>query len=391
MNGILAYLAAFALGVPPADIDDAERELSEAIHSRELKAHVYRLASPEFLGRRGAGAARTARHLAAAFGRLGLRTAFGDSYEQPIPAPAGENGGGAPGYLGRNVGGLIPGSDPTLKDEWVLLAAHYDHLGRKGDTLYPGADDNASGVAMLLEVAESFALRKAKPRRTLVFVAFDREEDGLLGSNHFASHPPRPLGGLKTMLCADLLGRSMAGLMDEYLFVLGSEHSARLRKLVGEVRPEKGLTVARLDADLIGTRSDYGPFRDRRVPFLFFSTGQHPDYHRPTDRPDRIDYEKLRRASVYVADVLARLADDADAPTWRKEDLPPDLDQIRTVREVVRRVLDHPKKYPLSVVQRELVAGVDGRLTAILRRGEVTEEDWNWLSGTARLLMRAVF
>jgi len=79
---------------------------------------------------------------------------------------------------------------------------------------------------------------------------------------------------------------------------LGSETSPRLRKVVEEMKPEKGLTVGRLGADLIGTRSDYGPFRDRKVPFLFFSTGQHPDYHKPSDTPDKIDYEKVRRSAV---------------------------------------------------------------------------------------------
>jgi hypothetical protein len=391
MTGSLAVLGALALAAPPANLDDAERELSEAIHASELKAHVYRLASPEFLGRRGPGAARTARHLVAALERLGLKPAFGDSYEQPIPSPAKDGKGGESGFLGRNVGGLIPGSDPGIKDEWVLLAAHYDHLGKKGEQLYPGADDNASGVAMLLEVAERFALRKERPRRTLAFVAFDREEDGLLGSKHFAARPPLPLGKLRAMLCADMLGRSMANVMDEYLFVLGSEHSDRLRQIVAAVRPEKGLTVGRLGADLIGTRSDYGPFRDRQVPFLFFSTGQHPDYHRPTDLPDRIDYEKLRRVSVYISDLLARLADDDESPAWRREALPPDLDEIRTVRAVVRRVLDHPTEYPLTGKQRELVGGVDDRLAGILKRGDVTEEDRNWLFLTAQFLMRAVF
>src|SRR5205814_467314 len=108
---------------------------------------------------------------------------------------------------------------------------------------------------------------------------------------------------------ADMLGRSMANVMDEYVFVLGSESSPQLRKLAETVKPEEGLKVGRLTAELIGTRSDYGPFRDRKVPFLFFSTGQHPDYHKPTDTADRIDYEKLRRNAVLIRDVARKLAD----------------------------------------------------------------------------------
>src|SRR2546423_747937 len=128
------------------------------------------------------------------------------------------------------------------------------------------------------------------------------------------SPPPLDAKKLKACLTADMLGRSMANVMDEYVFALGSENSARLRRLLEEVEPADGLKVGRLGADLVGTRSDYGPFRDRRVPFLFFSTGQHPDYHRPTDLPERIDYAKLRDISLWIADLTRRLADDAVAP-----------------------------------------------------------------------------
>src|SRR5438105_2865836 len=192
----------------------SEPALSEAIGAHELRAHVYRLASPDFLGRRGVGAARASRHIAEAFQRLRLKPAFGDSYFQPIPWLLAQDQNQKDSFIGRNVGAVLPGTDPDLKDEWVVLSAHFDHLGVKDGVLYPGADDNASGVAMLLEVAERFALQKVKPRRTIVFVAFDQEEAGLIGSRHFASHPPRDLKKLKVFLTADMLGRSMANLMD---------------------------------------------------------------------------------------------------------------------------------------------------------------------------------
>src|SRR5262249_46324778 len=162
--------------------------------------------------------------------------------------------------------------------------------------------------------AERFALQKEKPRRTVFFVAFDQEETGLQGSTHFATHPPRDVRQLKAFITADMLGRSMANVMDEYVFALGSERSARLRRLLEEVKPPDGLRVGRLGADLVGTRSDYGPFRDRRVPFLFFSTGQHPDYHKPTDLPERIDYPKLCRISNLIYDLTWRLANDDESP-----------------------------------------------------------------------------
>src|SRR6202011_1657090 len=136
--------------------------------------------------------------------------------------------------------------------------------------------------------------------------------------------------------------------MDDYVFVLGSETSPHLRKVVEEMKPEKGLAVGRLGADLIGTRSDYGPFRDRRVPFLFFSTGQHPDYHRPTDLPEFIHYVKLRRISLWISGLTARLGNDADAQVWDRQGLPPDLDEVRAVHLLITRVLERSDMYPLS-------------------------------------------
>jgi hypothetical protein len=390
MEGSGALLVAFWTACSAFLSTAAEAELSPDIHTRELRAHVYRLASPEFLGRSGPGAARTSRHLEAAFKRLGLKPAFSDSYYQPIPSLLTE-GTRQASIIGRNVGAILPGSDPTLKDEWILLSAHFDHLGKPNGVLYPGADDNATGVAMLLEVAEYFALSKLKPRRTLAFVSFDQEETGLRGSTYFAAHAPLPFRKLKAFLTADMLGRSMANVMDEYVFVLGSERSTHLRQLVEKVAPPAGLRLGRLGADLVGTRSDYGPFRDREVPFLFFSTGQHPDYHSPRDVPERIDYRKLQRISEYIRDVTRRLADDDEAPVWNAKPLPPDLEEMRTVAVLVNRVLTRQDLYPLSVKKRDMVHSVQKRLTTILQRGKVASEDRTWLLWNARLLLVTVF
>ena len=363
-----------------------EAELSQEIHTYELRAHVYRLASPEFQGRQGPGAARAARHIGDAFEALKLKPAFGGSYFQDVPSPTDPRG-----FIGTNVAAVLPGSDPKLRDEWVIFAAHHDHVGVKKGVLYPGADDNASGVAALLEVAEAFALSPHKPRRTVVFISFDQEEAGLLGSKHFAEHPPLPLEKLRAVLVSDMLGRSMGDVMDEYVFALGSEWSPRLRKLVTEVRPEDGLTVGRVGADVIGTRSDYGPFRDRKVPFLFFSTGQHRDYHQPTDTPDRIDYAKLRRIACWQRDLLARLADDDEAPAWSEQAAAPDLDEARTMLVLVRRVLKRVELYPLSAQQRDLLGGVEGKLAGIVERGKMSVQERGWLLAMAQLMLASMF
>src|SRR5262245_43461343 len=161
-----------------------------------LRAHVAALASAEFQGRRGAGGAKAAAYLAAEFRRLGLDPLFGDSFLQPIPGKDGEP------PLGRNVGAALRGSDPKLRDEWVIVSAHFDHLGARDGVLYPGADDNASGVAMMLEVARSLAAPGGAPRRSLMFIGFDLEEVGLWGSRYFVEHAPVPLARVALFLTA---------------------------------------------------------------------------------------------------------------------------------------------------------------------------------------------
>src|SRR5262249_53701913 len=152
-----------------------------------LRGHVVTLTAPEYGGRRGEGGRKAAEYLAGQFRALGLSPLFQGSYFQTIPGREGQAEGG------RNVGAAIRGTDPKLRDEWAIVSAHYDHLGVRGDLLYPGADDNASGVAMMLEVARSFAEGAERPRRGVMFVGFDLEEVGLFGSRYFAEHPPVPL------------------------------------------------------------------------------------------------------------------------------------------------------------------------------------------------------
>jgi hypothetical protein len=386
---------AFVLAADPFPYAAAEAELSESITPEELKAHVYRLSSPEFRGRRGPGAARAAQHVADLFKRSGLAPAFGDSYYQDIPWLVGTGTNGGSSFVGRNVAAMLPGSDPVLADEWIVLSAHYDHLGERGLSLYPGADDNASGVAMLVKVAEAFALAKRKPKRTVLFVAFDLEEQGLQGSAHFAAHPPRPFDKLKAFLTADLIGRSMGNVMDEYVYVLGSECSPGLRRLVNNAKPETGLTVGKLGADMVGgtrfvARSDYGPFRDRRVPFLFVTTGVHPDYHKPTDLPDRVDYAKLARVSRWILELTRRLADEPVGPAWAPLTAT-DLDEARAVLALLERTLDRPEAVRLSAEQRAGVVSARDRLAGIVARGSMTPPEREWLVSTARQLLLTVF
>ena len=175
-------LAAFSQEPPAAGV----------ITAADLRPHVAFLTDPARGGRPGGRADEAAAYLADRFRELNLAPPFevgGETvptFFQPIAGRDGET-------AGRNVAALLPGSDPALREEVMLLAAHYDHLGVRGGNLYPGADDNASGTAMLLEVAERLAADAAAgrgPRRSVLFVGFDLEERALFGSRWFAAHPP---------------------------------------------------------------------------------------------------------------------------------------------------------------------------------------------------------
>jgi aminopeptidase YwaD len=255
----------------------------------------------------------------------------------------------APAY---NVVGVLRGSDPKLRDEAVVVGAHYDHLGRGGQgslaqregEIHHGADDNASGTAALLELAR--VLSRSKPRRTIVFAAFGGEEEGLLGSNFYVNRQPAaPLAQTVAMFNMDMVGRMKEG----RLVVGGAGTAAEWRQMIERenatirfLAPPDGVqkgsaadvpVVALADGTALTKVSDlrrfqltlnddgFGPsdhssFYARRIPVLFFWTGTHEDYHKPTDTAERINYEGLLRVTEFVRD-LVRAVDASDArPTY---------------------------------------------------------------------------
>jgi len=243
---------------------------------------------------------------------------------------------------------------------------------------------------MLLEVAEAFALGAEKPKRSIYFLSFDLEETGLQGSTHFAAHPPRDLKQLKAFMTSDLLGRSFGDIMEEYVYVLGSECSPKLRQLVTDVKPTDGLLTTRMGADIVGTRSDYGPFRDRKVPYLFFTTGTHRDYHKPTDLPERIDYEKLAKISRWIMALTNRLASDADMPVW-KPTTEPDFAEAESSLVFFTRVLERPVVVPLNDAKKKRVTEARDKLAGIVARKTMTSEERAWLVGTAQWALLTLF
>ena len=226
-------------------------------------------------------------------------------------------------YLSRatapNLVGIIEGADPALREEYVAVTAHVDGVGiRPGaaDSINNGADDNASGLAALLEVAEAFGAPGARPRRSLLFLAPSGEEKGLWGSAHFVAHPTVPLDRIVAVLNLDLIGRNWT----DSVIVVGPEFSTlgeTLRR-VGQARPELRMAPIRdrWPEERIFYRSDHYHFARRGVPILFFTSGTHPDYHKPTDSPDRVDAEKASRVARLLYHVARAVADDPKRPRW---------------------------------------------------------------------------
>lgn len=216
----------------------------------------------------------------------------------------------APGGTGRNVIGTLEGADPDLKREWVVVGAHYDHLGEGGapNSLAPGeraihngADDNASGVAAMLWAAERLA-RGPRPPRSVAVVAFTGEESGLLGSAHYVKHPASGAEPIVAMINLDMVGRLSGGT----LLVFGVGTAVEWSALLEPAASRAGVTIA--------TRSDgYGPsdhtsFYLKDVPVLHFFTNTHTDYHRPSDDWDKIDAKGLTAVAAIVAEVAAAAA-----------------------------------------------------------------------------------
>ena len=219
-----------------------------------------------------------------------------------------------------NVVGILEGSDPGLKHEYVVYSAHMDHLGVgapvNGDSVYNGADDDASGTIAVVEAAEAFAQLEPRPRRSIIFLTVSGEEKGLWGSAYFTENPPVPLAQVVADLNLDMVGRNWR----DTIVVIGKEHSDLGGTLhrVGAAHPELGM---RPIDDLwpeqsYYTRSDHYNFARRGVPILFFFNGTHPDYHRVSDSPDKIDVEKEARIIKLAFYVGLEVANAAQRPRW---------------------------------------------------------------------------
>ena len=275
-----------------------------------LKAHVTTLAAAEYEGR-GVGTAgleKAAAYLAGQFKAVGLVPGLPDGSSRQV-FPSARTPDGRPTTL-ANIVGVLPGSDPAWKDQSVVITAHYDHLGmgwpnpRAGDEgrLHPGADDNASGVAVLLEVARALAAAGA-PRRTLVFVAVSGEEAGMLGSRHYVEHPVRPREGIRAVLNIDSVGR----LGTSPVGVIGAGTATEWPHVFRGIGFVTGIQTQMATQGL--EASDQASFIARGIPAVQLFTPPHADYHRPGDTADKVDVAGLVRVATVAREAIAYLAE----------------------------------------------------------------------------------
>lgn len=202
-----------------------------------------------------------------------------------------------------NVVGILPGSDPELSKEYVVVGAHLDHLGISGGQLFPGADDNASGTTSMMQTAMALASLPERPKRTVIFMAFGAEEIGLLGSSYFVNNPTIDLSNVVAMLNLDMLGREEETEQDR------KEDNVKSIHLVGAQRTSAELHEAFLNAnrhvgfefeydeERVFGRSDQAPFAAKGIPVAFLFGGFNPYYHQPTDTPDTLNYPKIVNAA----------------------------------------------------------------------------------------------
>jgi Zn-dependent M28 family amino/carboxypeptidase len=322
------------------------------------------LCSAECAGRRpGTAGGRAARAAVVA----ALRDAGLDPAEQPLPAIG-----------GANVVATIPGASPR----WVLVGAHYDHLGEEGGRVYRGADDNAAAVAILVEVARR--LHASPPAgRGVILASFDAEEpphflSGTMGSRYFVANAPVPVEAIDLMVCMDLVGHRIGGPelpaeVGSSLFVLGAERSRGTAERVDALaRAEPGVVARRIDADAIPPLSDYEPFWRRRMPFVFLTAGRSRVYHTPEDTPDKLDWEKMAATARWlerlVRDACAR---EPDRPlAW--QDARDDASTLETLAAVTGALAGANRQAQMAqAYASQLLAACDGRVLPEGRREDM--------------------
>jgi hypothetical protein len=296
--------------------DDAEvakvyvnSSATDSITAEELQEHVNKLADDVFEGR-GVGTRG---------GRAAAQYIVGQLKSYPLE-PAGTNGDyfHACDRGGRSILVKLPGSDPALKEEYIVIGAHYDHVadGRMGHAngpigyIHNGADDNASGCAAMLETIEAFSDAKYAPRRSVLFAFWDGEEMGMLGSTKWVKSGAIPPSAIKLAVNIDMIGRMREGRLE----VDGTRTAYGLRRFLSRNNDP----AMYLDFSWeLSANSDHWPFLEKQIPVVMLHTGLHDDYHRPSDDANKINRAGLASVTKYLHDVVIAAADADQLPAYR--------------------------------------------------------------------------
>jgi len=286
---------------PLATVEEAVKK----IERQPLKENVELLASDKFEGRMSGknGNKLAASHVKKNFESIGLPTEYHKfSIRRTNPGPNNEVGDA----FSQNVYAWIEGSDENLKDEVVVIGAHMDHIGYGpsmsrwgGGKIHPGADDNATGTAALMEIARAFKYLEGQNKRTVIFMAFSGEEMGLLGSYHYVNNPLFPKGNPDITKHVFMLNMDMIGYLNQGKTVAfeTNESSPDIGSAINEL--SKKYAFAKTVTLRGASGSDHAPFYNKKVPVAFLHTGLHPYYHTPKDTPDKINYEGLEKVTKY--------------------------------------------------------------------------------------------
>lgn len=387
-------------GVDPAALAAAVTAAANALALDQLMAHVNLLADDALQGREnGSEGNQVARqHIIARLQAYGIQPG--------VAAPTGAAGWEQPFPTGVNVLGWLPGSDPKLAGQVVIVGAHYDHLGMvgqgackgdekrwPGDTICNGALDNATGVAVLLELAR--VLTQVPLGRSVLFCFFDAEEDGLVGSHFYVEHPTVALDQVAAMFSVDLVGGDIFP-GEGSSFAVDIEYSTGLRDIVVDAAQHVGLHVWPVSAFFVGKedggRSDHYPFRLKQVPVLFFGSGSTPVYHTPADEPDEIDKTKLLATARHVLRVVAAVANTGERPAFVAEPKP-HLGDAEAMVFLADEILADPDKVGIAnnKTALTLLTTWRGQLAAWLAKPPANEAEWAEYDKLVRTIVTTAF
>lgn len=323
--------------------------------------------------------------------------------------PLGRSGWEQPFAQGVNLVGVIPGADPVLKEEVVMISGHYDHLGMlgllgsqckasshkaKSPNICNGASDNAAGVSLVLAVARALKQSATGTRRSILVVFWDAEEDGLLGSKYFAEQDPIvPLEKLAAMITVDQIGAEMIPSILPF-FAIGLEYSSGMRQRIHANDAALGTTTLAVSSFFVGSetggRSDHLPFRLKSVPIIFFSSGAPSFYHTPADEVEVVKVDRMLDMAQRVLLSLADVANASSRPSFVSSPSP-HLDDARALIHLGEAIIADPQATGLDPSTVSMIKLLLDKLRQYVASPPQTEAQWQEYQTYIKSVIKLVF